>query len=405
MPLKANPVDAFLSDYKRELLENNPSEWNRIERAAERMDSFVRSAWGQERRKVVCITSGGTVVPLEKRMVRAIDNFSTGRRGAAMAEHFLSLGYGVIYLGRKGAHFPFSRHLDAACESGKLDSTFLRLVEAEAGAGGRLTLSIPEESGGAILAAAARSPPGEVLAGRLLTVRFEALGSYLHLLRIVSIALSRAGSEAAIVLACAVSDFYVATEDMPRDKMQSAEGPPQIKLSSTPKCMGALTKEWCPRAFCVSFKLETDEEILVKKAKGSIAKYGQGLVIANELRSRYERCLLIEREKAGKGEYRVEAIVKGTDAEIEQKLVAAVVQRHYAHCGESLDAVADDDYRWGKGGNRSSSWWSSLSVGEKALLGAAVVGVVALGAALAAAAFIPGAALDAARNERESAAE
>ena len=186
-----NHVDAFLAEYKRDLCENNPEEWKRIERAAASMHGFVSSAWGQERRKIVCVTSGGTVVPLEKRMVRAIDNFSTGRRGAAMAEHFLALGYGVIYLGRKGAHFPFSRHLDAACESGKLDSTFLSLVEAQVD--GTLSIYIPSGRGGAVLAAAASSPPGEVLAGRLLTVRFESLGSYLHLLRIVSIALSRAG--------------------------------------------------------------------------------------------------------------------------------------------------------------------------------------------------------------------
>ncbi len=42
--------------------------------------------------KVVYITSGGTKVPLEKNMVRCIDNFSTGSRGASSAERFLAQG-------------------------------------------------------------------------------------------------------------------------------------------------------------------------------------------------------------------------------------------------------------------------------------------------------------------------
>ena len=36
---------------------------------------------------VVCVTSGGTTVPLEQRCVRYIDNFSSGQRGAASTEY------------------------------------------------------------------------------------------------------------------------------------------------------------------------------------------------------------------------------------------------------------------------------------------------------------------------------
>lgn len=37
-------------------------------------------------RRIVCVTSGGTTVPLEQRCVRNIDNFSSGNRGAASTE-------------------------------------------------------------------------------------------------------------------------------------------------------------------------------------------------------------------------------------------------------------------------------------------------------------------------------
>lgn len=40
--------------------------------------------------RVVCVTSGGTTVPLEQRCVRYIDNFSSGNRGAASTEYGFS---------------------------------------------------------------------------------------------------------------------------------------------------------------------------------------------------------------------------------------------------------------------------------------------------------------------------
>ena len=43
-------------------------------------------------RPVVCVTSGGTTVPLERNCVRFIDNFSGGTRGALSAEEFLLVG-------------------------------------------------------------------------------------------------------------------------------------------------------------------------------------------------------------------------------------------------------------------------------------------------------------------------
>jgi len=50
---------------------------------------------------VICITSGGTTVPLEQRCVRYIDNFASGQRGAAATEYFLKAGYAVIFIYRR----------------------------------------------------------------------------------------------------------------------------------------------------------------------------------------------------------------------------------------------------------------------------------------------------------------
>lgn len=54
--------------------------------------------------------SGGTTVPLERNMVRFVDNFSAGTRGAASTEHFIEAGYGVIFMHRLHSLQPFSRH-------------------------------------------------------------------------------------------------------------------------------------------------------------------------------------------------------------------------------------------------------------------------------------------------------
>jgi phosphopantothenate---cysteine ligase (ATP) len=46
----------------------------------------LERAEGGARPRIVCVTSGGTTVPLEQRCVRYIDNFSSGHRGAASTE-------------------------------------------------------------------------------------------------------------------------------------------------------------------------------------------------------------------------------------------------------------------------------------------------------------------------------
>ena len=46
---------------------------------------------------VVCVTSGGTTVPLERHCVRFIDNFSGGTRGALSAENFLQVSQLIFH--------------------------------------------------------------------------------------------------------------------------------------------------------------------------------------------------------------------------------------------------------------------------------------------------------------------
>lgn len=55
---------------------------------------------GKNQNRLVCVTSGGTAVPLERRCVRFIDNFSSGNRGAASTEYFSYIDGALLMLAK-----------------------------------------------------------------------------------------------------------------------------------------------------------------------------------------------------------------------------------------------------------------------------------------------------------------
>lgn len=59
----------------------------------------------------------------------------------------------------------------------------------------------------------------------------------------------------------------------PTHKMQSGDGAPTISLQLVPKMLAPLASLWVPHAYVVSFKLETDENLLIVKARDSLNKY------------------------------------------------------------------------------------------------------------------------------------
>jgi phosphopantothenate-cysteine ligase len=52
--------------------------------------------------------------------------------------------------------------------------------------------------------------------------------------------------------------------------------------------LGMIKREWCPEAFAVGFKLETDVDLLADKARKSLQRYRLDAVVANELTTRYD---------------------------------------------------------------------------------------------------------------------
>ena len=71
-----------------------------------------------------------------------------------------------------------------------------------------------------------------------------------------------------------------------------------LKLEPVPKVIKPLVVHWCPEAFIVSFKLETNPEILLDKARQALQKYEHNAVIANLLVERKHKVVIVRRDTA-----------------------------------------------------------------------------------------------------------
>ncbi|XP_042506651.1 phosphopantothenate--cysteine ligase 2-like [Macadamia integrifolia] len=290
---------------------------------SKRLEEFIErnsSSSGNKRpNKVVCVTSGGTTVPLERRCVRFIDNFSSGHRGAASTEYFLKAGYAVIFLHRRGTCQPYCRSLP--------DNSFLECFEVTEESAVQVC-----QSHSAVVTRALRDHHAAVNKQLLLKLPFTTIFEYLQMLRMVAISMRHLGSHCMFYLAAAVSDFYVPWECMTEHKIQSASGPLDMQLAQVPKMLSLLRKEWSPMAFCISFKLETDPKILLEKADKALRKYKVHMVVANELSTRKEVVTVVtESEKIT-----VHRDKNQPDDDVENPLIKLLVEKHSAYTEESI---------------------------------------------------------------------
>ena len=93
-------------------------------------------------------------------------------------------------------------------------------------------------------------------------------------------------------------------------------------LSPIKKEIYKIKTEWNPKAFLISFKLETDKNILFQKANKAIIKTKSDLVIANLLQTRYNVVYLV-----GQNE-KVDTIEKKEAEYIEKNIIKEIVRRH-----------------------------------------------------------------------------
>jgi phosphopantothenate-cysteine ligase len=94
-------------------------------------------------------------------------------------------------------------------------------------------------------------------------------------------------------LAAAVSDFYVPWVSLPEHKLQSQNGALTLEMAPVPKCIDLIQAKWAPGAFVVSFKLETNKELLEPKAESALLKHNAHCVVANLLETRKDECVTL----------------------------------------------------------------------------------------------------------------
>ncbi|KAJ7599381.1 DNA/pantothenate metabolism flavoprotein [Mycena floridula] len=284
-------------------------------------------------RNVVLVTSGGTTVPLELNVVRFLDNFSAGTRGATSAEYFIKAGYAVIFMHRQFSLQPYSRHYSHST------NPFLDFLEIQNH--GTDIIGVTEDKRPDLLKilTAYKSTQME---GTLHTLSFVTVNDYLWLLRAVSQELSVLRRKAMYYLAAAVSDFFLPRQKMSEHKIQSGKGSLHIEMDQVPKILKPMVDEWSRDGYIVSFKLETDQALLIPKARAALERYGHQVVIGNDLHSRKHQVVFVSRKPLPPGETPDKADPDPTasfseswlridpeqNTEIEQDIVNELVRRH-----------------------------------------------------------------------------
>jgi phosphopantothenate-cysteine ligase len=317
-------IDRTVPDFPVALADDE-SHYFATNRAPEYLDELVAqttefvSEHKLKGRKIVLVTSGGTTVPLENNTVRFIDNFSAGTRGATSAEYFLEQGYAVIFLHREFSLLPYSRHYSHST------NCFLDYMS--------------EDSNGSLVIAEHYREEMHQLwkkhnAARdqnlLLLLPFTTVNQYLFSLKSIAQAMDTLGTKALFYLAAAVSDFFLPVSRMPEHKIQAQDhsdgGKLVVNLDPVPKFLRRLVDSWAPGAMITSFKLETDKDLLIKKATQALQRYHHQLVIGNLLQTRKKEVVFVT--PTDQHWFR---LAEGGNHEIESLIVPAVIERHESY--------------------------------------------------------------------------
>lgn len=260
-------------------------------------------------RRVVLITSGGTTVPLEKNMVRFVDNFSAGTRGATAAEYFIDMGYAVIFLHRQFSLQPYARNythskhcfLDLLEEfptsNNNVDAINHGNIDPVYDESSQLPSSLSVQGNHAAEMKRVFRRYNYARREKLLHIEtFVTVTDYLFYLKEFCSSMALLDGKAMFFLAAAVSDFFVPPSRIAQHKIESGLGGFNLRLDPVPKILLPLVKLWCPNAYTVSFKLETNKDILIPKARRALRNYGHQLVIANMLHTRKFSVTMVERD-------------------------------------------------------------------------------------------------------------
>merc|ERR1712232_1435332 len=159
------------------------------------------------------------------------------------------------------------------------------------------------------------SVPANDFCDQLFPVGFTTIFDYLFLLREACQSIENVGANGIVFLAAAVSDFYIPEGEMVSEKIQSrSHDGLAVQLRNVPKLLGAV-KHWAPQSLVVSFKLETNPNILLAKAVGALKKYGVDAVCSNLLHTYRDCVTIIMRDSQASGIEVASGDIKGDETE------------------------------------------------------------------------------------------
>ena len=309
-----------------------------ISRSTSLIASFVENGKCKPDFRLVVITSGGTSVPMEANAVRFITNFSTGGRGSRSAETFLRNGWHVIFATQKTALKPFDRVLMNRVICPESLNVVHNIVHSNYDTTECATISWDDQ------AAVKALKEKDLYRAMMLTVEFDSVVEYLLLLRQMALTIETViGSKSqhnqnkrlcCFYLAAAVSDFYIPRPEMATHKISHADkagdpnnsqmGTVTLTLNPVPKVLGLITSIWAPTScFLVTFKLETDENVLIQKALSNLKQYKLHVVVANMLQS-YTRKATVLSSNQCPVDIDITEISSESDNLMEEKIVDAV---------------------------------------------------------------------------------
>lgn len=242
---------------------------------------------------IAFVTSGGTTVPLEVHAVRFITNFSSGRRGAKLAECYLQEGWACVLLRHHSAVQPFRHVLNELSTEDLMQLVLQHGEEQPTSVEGGNSRTTPFSTEALRLA--------KLFHGRqdlLHTVEFDTIIDYMYLLREVSLSLCTALPPSHVIhtrpiifyASAAASDYFVPLKDRSVEKISGGDEL-VLQLPAVPKVLGLLRSDWLHRPFSsqqtyfVTFKLETSLPAMHSKAVKNLRAYDCDAVVANMLQS------------------------------------------------------------------------------------------------------------------------
>ncbi|CAG8443000.1 814_t:CDS:2 [Ambispora leptoticha] len=216
--------------------------------------------------------------------------------------YFLEAGYAVIFMHRKYSLQPYNRHF----------SQYSALDLMELKSDGSICVSPAHMD--KIKNALAKYQEFK-RKEMILMIDFLTVNDYLFLLRSVTQAMNQ-------LKRCALYYLAAAAEH----KIQSGAGPMTLKMDQVPKFLRPLVSNWAPQGYTVSFKLETEPDLLIPKSRQALLRYGHQIVIGNLLTKRKSEVNLITHDAEMELKLSKEEMRDGV--EIESRIVNELVKRH-----------------------------------------------------------------------------